>query len=153
MNASNETASTGVRPPRWYWVVAIIALLWMLIGVLSWVMDLLTDEAAIAQMSAAQQELYRSRPSWIFIVYAIAILTGLLGAIGLLTRKQWAVTALGVSLAAVIVQFGYTFLVMDAIRLLGATAAVAFPLVIFAIGAALLWFALHSRRSGWLSPA
>ena len=149
MDSASQSATT--KPPTWFWVIAAIALVWMLIGVLSWVMDLMTDEAAIAQMSEAQQQLYRSRPSWIFGVYAVAIFSGLAGTIGLLMRKGWAVSAFAVSLIAIIVQFGYTFLVMDAIRLLGAAAAVIFPLVIFAIGAALLWFSLRAKKSGWIT--
>ncbi len=142
--------SAGTKPPAWYWVVAGIAMVWMLIGVMSWVMDLMTDEAALAQMSEAQQQMYRARPSWIFAVYAIAIFSGLIGAIGLLLRKGWAVTAFVVSLIAVIVQFGYTFLAMDAIRLLGPASAI-FPFVIFAIGALLLWFSRHAGKSGWIT--
>lgn len=137
----NSTA----KPPRSYWLIAVVALLWMLIGVLAWFMDLLMSEAALAQMSEAQRQLYLTRPQWIFIVYAIAIFAGLLGAIGLLVRRSWATPAFGVSLVAVVVQFAYTFWVMDAIRLLGAAQVVPFPLVIFAIGAFLLWF---SRRAG-----
>lgn len=143
--------SATLKPPTWYWVVAGIALVWMLIGVMSWVMDLMTDEAALSQMSEAQQQLYRSRPSWLFGVYAVAIFSGLAGAIGLLMRKGWAVSAFAVSLIAIIVQFGYTFLVMDAIRLLGVAAAAIFPIVIFAIGAALLWFSLNAKKSGWIT--
>lgn len=141
----------AVKPPAWYWIVAALALVWMAIGVAAWVMDLLTDEAAIAQMSEAQQQLYRSRPTWLFAVYAVAIFAGLVGAIGLLLRKGWAVSSLAVSLIAIIVQFGYTFLGMDAIRVLGAAAAVPFPLVIFAIGAVLLWFSAHARKRGWIT--
>jgi hypothetical protein len=150
MDSASQSATT--KPPTWYWVVAGIALVWMLIGVMSWVMDLMTDEAAIAQMTEAQQQLYRSRPSWIFGVYAVAIFSGLAGAVGLLMRKGWAVSAFAVSLIAIIVQFGYTLLVMDAIRLLGFAAAAIFPLVIFAIGAALLWFSLRAKKPGWITP-
>lgn len=139
------------KAPKGYWIVAILAVVWMLFGVLAWVMDLMTDEAALAELSEAQRQLYASRPEWLFIVYAIAIFSGLVGAIGLLMRKGWAITAFGISLAAVIVQFGYTFLAMDAIRLLGATSALPFPIVIFAIGVFLLWFAVHSRRRNWVS--
>ncbi|HEY6641687.1 hypothetical protein [Povalibacter sp.] len=146
-----KAQSAGGKPPTWFRIVAGLALVWMLIGVMSWVMDLMTDEAAIAQMSEVQQQLYRSRPAWIFVVYAIAIFSGLAGAIGLLMRKSWAVTAFVVSLIAIIIQFGYTFLVMDAIGLLGPAAAVIFPLVIFAIGAALLWLAMHARKFGWIT--
>jgi hypothetical protein len=58
----------------------------------------------------------------------------------------------GVSLAALIVQFGYTFLAMHAVQVLGAAAAIPFPLVIFLIGVALLWFARRSRNLGWIQP-
>ena len=141
----------AIKPPTWFWIVAALALVWMIIGVASWVADLMTDEAAIAQMSEAQQQLYRSRPQWVFIVYAVAIFAGLFGAIGLLLRKGWAVGAFAISLVAIVVQFGYTFFVMDAIGLLGAAVAVPFPLVIFLIGAALLWFSVHAKKRGWIT--
>jgi len=148
----DSTAQTAIgKPPTWYWVVAGLALVWMIIGLLSLVGDFMTDESALSKMSEAQQQLYRSRPQWIFGVYAIAILSGLAGAIALLMRKAWAVPAFGVSLLAVIVQFAYILLIMDAIKLLGFAAAAAFPLVIFLIAVALLWFAIHARKSGWVT--
>ena len=146
----NTTVAVG-KPPTWYWVVAGFAVLWMLFGVMAWVMDLMTDEAGLAQMSEAQRQLYASRPRWLFAVYGVAIFSGLAGAIGLLLRKSWAVTLLAVSLAAVIVQFGYTFVAMHALEVLGAAAAIPFPLVIFCIGVALLWFARRARESGWIA--
>lgn len=139
------------KPPKWYWVVSVLALVWMLIGVLAWTADLMMDEASLAQLSEAQRQLYETRPQWLFAVYAIAIFSGLAGAIGLLLRQGWVTIAFGVSLAAVIVQFGYTFLVMDAIELLGAGAALAFPLVIFAIGVTLLWFSMYAKKAGWIA--
>lgn len=142
---------TAGKPPVSYWVVSILALLWMLVGVAAWFMDLLTDEAALAQMTDAQRELYTRRPQWVFLVYAVAIFAGLAGAVGLLVRKGWAVTAFGVSLVAVIIQFGYTFLVMRAAELLGTAAALPFPMFILVVGALLLWFSSRSKRRGWLA--
>ena len=147
-----ETTTTSSKPPTWYWVVSAIAVLWMLFGVMAWVMDLMTDEAALTDMSEAQRQLYAARPQWLFAVYGVAIFSGLAGAIGLLLRKSWATMLLGLSLAAIIVQFGYTFLGMDAVKLLGAAAAIPFPLVIFLIGVALLWFARRSQKAGWIAP-
>lgn len=147
-----NTTSEAMKPPRWYWVIAGLAVLWMLLGVMAWVMDFMTDEAGLAKMSEAQRQLYLARPQWLFAVYGVAIFSGLIGAIGLLLRKAWASMLLALSLAAVIVQFGYTFAVMHAVEVLGAAAAIPFPLVIFLIGAALWWFALRSRRLGWIAP-
>jgi hypothetical protein len=41
---------------------------------------------------------------------------------------------------------------MHAVEVLGAAAAIPFPLVIFLIGVALLWFARRSRKLGWIAP-
>jgi hypothetical protein len=141
------------RPPRWYWVVAALALVWMLIGVVAWFMDLMMDEAALAQLSDGQRELYEARPGWLFVVYGVATAAGFLGAAALLLRQAWAVPAFKVSLAAVIVQFGYTFLAMDAVGRIGAAAALPFPLTIIIIGAALLWFSLEAKERGWIGGA
>jgi len=139
------------RPPRWYWVVAILATLWMLFGVVAWCMDLMMDPATIAQMPEAQQQLYQSRPQWLFVVYGVAIFSGLLGAIGLLLRKRWATSLFLLSLLAVVVQFGYTFVAMHAVELLGAAQALPFPIVIFVIGVALWWFSGKAGKRGWLA--
>lgn len=136
--------------PRWFWIVAVLALLWMLFGVLAFIMDPLTDEAALEQMSEAQRELFESRPTWLFVVYGIAVFTGLAGAIGLLMRRAWAVTAFAVSLVFVVVQFFYVLFILDAIGRIGAAEAVPFPVVIVAIGAGLLWFSIAARRRGWI---
>ncbi len=136
--------------PRWYWFVAGLALVWMLFGVLAFIMDPLTDEAALAQMSEAERELFLARPNWLFVIYGMAVFTGLAGAIGLLMRRGWAVGAFAVSLFFVVVQFVYVLFVMDAIGRIGAAAALPFPLMIFSIGVSLLWFSLHMRRRGWL---
>ena len=145
-----DTAPALVTP-RWFRVIAILAVIWMLFGVMAWIMDLMTDETALAQMSEAQRQLYASRPQWLFVVYAIAIFTGLAGAIGLVAKKAWATILLAISLVAIVIQFGYTFTAMHAVEILGPASAVPFPMVIFLIGAALLWFSLLAKRSGWIS--
>ncbi len=136
--------------PRWYWIVAVLAVLWTLFGVLAFIMDPLTDEAALEQMGEAQRELFEARPNWLFVVYAISVFSGLAGAIGLLMRRSWAVRAFAASLIFVIVQFVYVLFVMDAIGRIGAAEALPFPLVILTIGAVLLWFSIHARRRGWI---
>jgi hypothetical protein len=141
-----------IAMPRWYWLAASLALLWMLFGVFALAMDAMMDEAAMAQLSEGQRQLYAERPQWLFVVYAVAIGSGLAGAIGLLLRRAWAVPALMLSLLAVLVQFGYIFGVMDAIaRLGGAAAAVPFPLTIIVAGMLALWLGLHARGRGWLA--
>ena len=138
------------RPPWWYWAAAIIALLWTLLGVIAWTMDLMMDPAALAELPANQQALYMARPAWVFVLYAVAVFSGFIGAIGLLLRQRWVTTLFLLSLVAIVVQFGYVLFGMDAIGVLGAGEALPFPIVIFLFGVFLLWFARYARRHGWI---
>lgn len=141
----------STHPPTWYWWAAGLATLWMLVGVMMLVMDLMTDEAALAAFTEAQRTLYESRPNWLIGVYFVATVGGLLGAIALLRRHRSAVAWLAVSLVAVVCQFAYTTFVLDALTLLGPAQALGMSLVIVAMGALALWFAMHARAKGWLT--
>lgn len=145
-------ATATTAPPRWFWVVSILGLLWMLIGVSTLVMDFMTmtDESALASMSDRERELYESRPMWLFIVYAVSTLGGLAGAVGLLVRKGWAVPLLALSLAAVVVQFGYILVDQRYLAFMGPAQALTLPAIIFLIGALLLWFSMRARGHGWI---
>ena len=143
--------SKDIRPPTWFRIASWLALLWMLSGAAAFVMDVMTDEAALAQMTPAQRELYEERPQWLFAMYAVAIVTGLAGAVGLVLRKAWAVPALAVSLVAVVIQFGYTIFGMQAIERVGAAQALSLPIVVFIAGALTLWLASTAKKSRWIS--
>lgn len=141
----------SVRPPGWYWIVSLLALLWMLVGLMALGMDYMLDEAALAAMPEGQRALYVERPQWVFIVYAVAIFSGLAGAIGLLLRRAWAVGALSLSVFAVVVQFGYVIFAMDAIERVGTAEALTMPGVILGLGVLFLWFASHARKRLWIA--
>lgn len=143
--------SPATPPPRWLRIVSGLALIWMLFGIFAFVMDLTTDAASVEGLTDAERQLYAARPMWLFMVYGIAIFAGLGGVIGLLLRRAWAVGLLAVSLVAVTVQFGYLLFGMRAIEVLGAAAALPFPILIFTIGALLLWLALRARTRGWIT--
>ena len=144
------TTLAEARPPTWYRVASWLAVLWMLAGAAAFVMDLMTGEAALTQMSAAQRELYESRPAWLLAVYAIAVLSGLAGAVALVLRRGWAVQALGVSLIAVVIQFGFTLFGLGAVEKVGAAEALPLPVFVFIAGALVLWVAMKARTSRWI---
>jgi hypothetical protein len=143
-------ANEGLTPPRWYSVVAVLAVLWMLAGVGAWFMDLLASDAMLAGMTEAQRQLYLARPGWIFLLYAVATFTGLAGAVGLLLRQAWAVPTLAVSLAAAVVQFGHLFLIANAVSAVGAATAIPLPAAVIVIGSGLLWLAISAVERGWI---
>lgn len=145
------TASPTEKPPTWYWVVSVLLLVWMSFGIMAFVMDLMATPEQRAQMTEAQQQLIASRPTWLFYVYGLATGSGLLGAIGLVMRKQWAVLAFTISFITVLFQMGYILFGLDAIGILGASTAVPFPLVIAVIGGVAVWFSRMVRDRGWIN--
>ena len=126
----------------------MLIVLWMLVGVLAWCVDLGMSAERMAQLPEAQQQLYATRPHWVFVVYAIAVFTGLAGAVALLLRHKLAKTLFLVSLFAAIVQFGYTFAAMDALALLGPALALPLPSMVIAVGLFTVWYARWCARHG-----
>ena len=47
----------NTNPPKWYWTVSGVALIWMLFGVFAWVADLMMDEAALAGVRGAAEQI------------------------------------------------------------------------------------------------
>ena len=141
----NEAAVA--RPPAWYWVVAVLALIWTLIGVTSYLM---TVYEAGPPLSEAQQALQASMPAWVMGAFAIAVFSGALGSVGLLMRKRWAKILLLVSLIAVLAQELWVLVLSDTLALLGSGAAI-LPIAVIVVAALLVWFASSAERKGWLS--
>lgn len=92
------------QPPKWYTPVAIVALLWNLVGCAAYLSDVMLSPEAIAKMTAAQQAAHAARPMWSVGATAIAVWLGAAGCVGLIMRKTWATPVLIASLAGVVIQ-------------------------------------------------
>jgi hypothetical protein len=138
------------RVPVWYWLIAIVGLLWFLMDFSAFYMRVFGGESMLASMPEPQQELYRGMPSWVNIVFALEVFGGLLGCIGLLLKKRWAMWLLVLSLIGTLCQTCYVYFMSDAINVMGALAVV-MPLVAIAIVCLLLWLAKTAVSRGWHS--
>ncbi|HEX8449945.1 MAG TPA: hypothetical protein VF652_10180 [Allosphingosinicella sp.] len=143
------TTFDGDRVPGWYWAAATAALLWEAMGCYAYLTQVSMDSAALARLPAEQREIWTAMPAWAVGAYAVAVWSGLLGAAGLLLRRSWARLAFAASLAGVVAQFGWTFLDTPILASMGASAA-AFPALILAVAALLIWFAATASKRGWL---
>jgi hypothetical protein len=97
------------QPPKWFLPVAIIALLWNLLGCFAYLSDVMLKPEDIAKMSAAQQAMYHARPAWSISATAIAVWGGAAGSLGLILRKRWANLLLIASLLGLVGQDVYLF--------------------------------------------
>jgi hypothetical protein len=90
--------------PKWFFVVAVVALLWNLLGCMAFASDAMMTKEAIAKLSENEQALYNARPAWSIAATGVAVVAGALGCVALLLRKRWATPLLGASLLGVLGQ-------------------------------------------------
>ena len=140
---------TNPPVPRWYWAIAIVALLWNLLGCSVLVMELFYQEQMMVDFTEAQKEWSRSFGGWIYVLWGIAVLSGIGGSIGLLMRKRYSRWLLDISLAAVLIQMTYTMVIAGGLQVMGPQGAI-MPLIIVGIAAGLVWFVRYARRQKWL---
>lgn len=135
-----------IKPPLWFWVVSVLALLWNLMGVSAY----LADKYGLIELTPAQQELSDLAPTWTTAAYAIAVWAGALGCIALLLRKKWARPVLLISLLGVIANQLYMFFLSNTFEVYGSTEMV-LQILVLIIGIALVYFAGIAQKRGWLS--
>ncbi len=138
------------KPPVWFWIVSVLALLWNLMGVMNYLGSAFMKEAIKAEMTPEQVNLMESTPAWVTAAFAIAVWFGAAGCIGLLLRKKWAKSALGMSLIGVLVQTGYGFFMTNATEVYSQTEAIIIPLMVIVIAIFLIFFARLSERKLWI---
>ncbi len=142
-----EETSSG--PPRSFYIIGIAALIWNLIGVMTYVMQVTMSEAAIAALPEGQQAFIQNSPVWVTAAYAIATNAGALGCVLLLVRQSWAYLVLVVSFAGILIQNLYGYFMGGAVEVYGA-AGVGLSVAVIAIGAFLIWYAKGATDKGWL---
>ena len=138
------TNSSTNKPPIWFWIVSVIALIWNAMGVKAYLEQAYNTESYRAMYSEEQLDIAANMPAWVTAAFAIAVFTGALGAIGLLLRKSWAVKLWLLSLIAVIVQMGYTLIN-------GYESSMVMTIMILIFALLFLWFSRISKTKGWLT--
>ncbi|WP_296282870.1 hypothetical protein [Pseudoxanthomonas sp.] len=142
--------TTATKRSVGYWIVAVFALVWNLIGVAMWYLQVSMTPEQLAAMPETQRQVYEGTPGWINIVFAVAVLGGVLGALGLLMKKRWAGTMFLLSLIALLVQMIGAYVVTPAWAAYGPVGLV-MPVVLLLIALFLLWYANKAKARGWLS--
>lgn len=137
-------------PPRSFLIISIAALVWNLLGVMSYLMEVTRSPEALAQMPEAERLLLETLPSWVTGAFAIAVFGGVLACVALLLKKAWAVPLFTVSLVAVVLQMGYWVLMTSAMEVYGPEALI-MPVLVTVIAVFLLWYSRDARNKGWLN--
>jgi hypothetical protein len=139
------------KPNTAFWIIALLALLWNLIGVFFWLSEyfLMTDEIKAA-LPPEQVEMMSNAPAWGMYIYAIAVFGGVLASILLLMQKKLAVGLFGISLVAILIVQGYWVFAMDTVSIMGPQAII-MPLIVIAIAIFEFYYSKGAARNGWLT--
>lgn len=128
-------------------VIGIIFLVWNLMGDAAYLMQVTMNLADLAKTDPYTARLFAQMPQWAWAAYAVAVWGATLATILLLMKRKSAVMLYAISLAAIVIQFGYSFLGTDLLAVKGVMAA-AFPLFIFIMGVIQLLYARSLAQRG-----
>ena len=139
---------TGARSPAWFRIVAVLAVLWNLIGVWQY-LSYVGVVPMMREMTPQEASLIGGAPVWYTAAFAIAVFAGFIGAIGLVLARARARPVLIVSLVALILQFTWWCFLSGAADVLGPSVYTA-PAVVVLVGILLVWLAGTGVKRGWL---
>lgn len=141
-----------IKVPTSFWIISGLALLWNLMGCAIWFMEYnyWKNPEARLDLPERMQGLYDGNPGWLYVVFGIAVVTGVLGCVGLLMKKSWASTVFIISLIAILVQDAYSFFATDLIETLGIE-AIGMPIVVILIAVFLIYFSRKNTANGILT--
>lgn len=126
------------KPTTRYWIIAILALLWNILGVIAYLGQAYMTDETLAALPESNQLYYSNLPAWVTAAFAIAVFGGFLGSIGLLWRKKWAYFLFVLSFVAIVVQQIHSLFIQDYIEISGAQ--VVLPAITLATAIYLVYF-------------
>jgi hypothetical protein len=144
-----EAMATALRAslPVWFRIFGPLAVIWNAFGVAMYLSSVGVFGDPMAGLGEAERAAAASIPAWIIAAFAIGTFAGLIGSLGLVFRKAWALPVLIVSLIALLVLEGWIVFLSGAVDIFGLTV----PIMVSAGAILLAWVAFHARARGWLS--
>ena len=137
--------------PLWFKIVAVVAVLWNIMGLIAFIFDvqMTPEELEKMDLHPAMKEAYRNSPTWNWVAYGVATICGFLGSLLLLLRKKIALSVLGLSLVGVLVQFFGWYFTTNIFSEMGMSAMV-MPIAVVLIAIYLYFLSHRAKKAGWI---
>ncbi len=142
-------STSSNKPPVWFWIVSVLALLWNLFGVFQYLYTSFNQVEIMETLNQAQRELFEAIPAWATACFAIAVFSGAIASIALLLRKKWARPLFVVSLLAAVAQFINWLFIQNAAEVFPNSYTM--PITVTIIGILLIIFSKKGIQKGWLN--
>jgi hypothetical protein len=136
--------------PRWFLIVAGLALVWNLLGVVAYIMRVTMRPEVFTEMPETQRQTLESTPKWAIAAFAVAVNCGALGSLLLLLKRNLAGLFLQLSLAGVLVQMFHSLFISKAVEIFGPGELIV-PILVLVIAVCLVLLAYRAQKKGWTS--
>ena len=137
------------KPKVVFWIIAVVAMIWNLMGVYQFLLSTVLKDRLVSISSAEELELFSNLPTWYFIAFGISVFSGVLGCIMLLTRGKLAVPLFLISLLGVLIGQGYWAFGTNVQDVMGVEAIV-MPIIVVIISIFLYLYSKSCAKKGWL---
>ena len=117
-------------------------------GVMAYLGQVYITDEVLNAMTPEQQELFANTPAWSTGVFAVAVFGALLASLLLLLRKKWATPLFLISLLAVLINTGYSFLATNQAEVYGTVQGIVLPLIIVVIAVFLYMYSKKTAANG-----
>ena len=142
--------SDSKRPPIYFWMFVIFALIWNLLGVYQFYYILTISPATLSEMPPEEAALYNVIPAWVMVAFAVAVFGGTLGCVTLLWKKALAYYFLLASLMGIVIQMFHNLVLSDMMDVYGPGGLV-MPIMVIIVGIALVWITEKAKKKEWIS--
>ena len=133
------------KPPIWFWIVSVLALVWNGLGVMAYLGRAFATNEMIAALPEEQQaEFLIEYPAWYTAAFALAVFCGALGCVALLIKKSWAYILFLISALGAIIQHAYLFMNVEDMSLV-------MPILVIVVCLFLIWFAKNAISKNWIN--
>lgn len=146
-NTMNNSSATA---PKWFIILAIVLVIWNLMGVMAFLMQMTMTVEQIAALPEKEQMLYQDIPIWVNIAFGCAVFGGALGCIALAFKKALALPFLLISLVGVIMQMFHAFVLTKSYEVFGPGGAI-MPMMVIIIALFLVWLTINAKVKGWIA--
>tara|TARA_B110000977_G_C10982765_1_gene456793 strand:- start:612 stop:1028 length:417 start_codon:yes stop_codon:yes gene_type:complete len=122
-----------------YWIISLLALLWNIMGLTSFLTEVLMTDTMKAVMPQAEREMYENKPAWATAAFFLAVLAGLIGSIGFLLQRKWTTNLFILSLLGIVAHQVYIFAISGIMENADSSQLI-LPISVTTVGVFLVWY-------------
>lgn len=138
------------KAPIWFWILAVIGLLWFAMGAFDYSATQLQLDFYMSAFTEEQLAHFYGFPAWYVATWAISVWGAVAGAVLLLMRKKAASLMFLISLVSFVIGAIYSYGFTNAMEIMGGIGPVIFSAVIFLSILGYFWLARTASANGIL---